>query len=61
MDLNAIIKGELKDLRGADLRDADLSRADLSRAVLCDCNLDGAKVSFCGRVVRIRFEEVADA
>jgi uncharacterized protein YjbI with pentapeptide repeats len=45
------------DLSYADLSYADLSEADLHRALLCDANLDGAKISYRGKVVTIRFEQ----
>ena len=48
-------------LSRANLSGADLSRADLSRCVLCDANLDGARVTYRDKTIRIRFEEVKDA
>ena len=49
------------DLLEANLLEADLSKADLleaslSGAILCDCNLDGARISYRGEIVRIRFK-----
>jgi hypothetical protein len=45
------------DLREADLREADLRRADLRGAILCDADLHGARITFRGRTVTVRFEE----
>ena len=45
-------------LSGADLSRADLSSADLSRVLLCDCDLEGAVVSFRGKKKKIRFEDI---
>ena len=49
------------DLSGADLSGADLSGADLGRAILCDCDFRAAIVTFREKLVRVQFEEVADA
>ena len=46
------------DLRGANLSFANLRGADLKRAILCDCNMDGAKISYRCKIIRVRFEEV---
>jgi uncharacterized protein YjbI with pentapeptide repeats len=48
------------DLRGADLRRADLSDADLNRALLCDCNFNGARISYRGAIVTVQFEPTTD-
>ena len=40
---------------------ADLRSADLSGSTLCDCNWDGAKITFRGKTVVVRFEEIEDA
>ena len=45
------------DLSDADLGGANLRDANLSRCILCDANLDGAWISYRGKVVTIRFEE----
>ena len=46
------------DLRGADLRRANLREANLREAILCDCDLDGAVISFRGETKRIRFVDI---
>jgi uncharacterized protein YjbI with pentapeptide repeats len=46
------------DLRGADLSSADLRGADLCGAILCDCNLNNAVVSYRGKSVKVKFEEI---
>ena len=46
------------DLSGADLEGADLTNADLGNEILCDCNLNGAKIFYRGKIVRVKFEEV---
>ena len=55
--------GGFLDLSGADLSRANLSRAnlreaDLREAILCDCDLDGAVISFRGETKRIRFVDI---
>ena len=49
------------DLSDADLRGADLRVADLRGCILCDTNMDGARVTYRDKTIRIRFEEVKDA
>ena len=43
-------------LYGADLRGADLIGANLIRTTVCDCNFDGARITYRGEIVRIRFK-----
>ena len=46
------------DLSWADLSKANLSKADLYGAVLCDANLDGARITYRGETVTVRYEEL---
>lgn len=45
------------DLIGANLIGAKLIGADLRGAILCNANLDGAKISYRGKIVTIKFIE----
>lgn len=52
--------GVRADLRYADLSSADLSYANLSKSVLCDACLNGARISYRGKLVIVEFKEVED-
>lgn len=42
----------------ADLEDADLEDANLRGAILCDADLNGAKISYRGKIIRVSFSTV---
>jgi len=46
------------DLSEANLSEANLRGANLRGAILCDCDLDGAVISFRGETKRIRFVDI---
>ena len=46
------------DLSNANLSNANLSNANLSNAKLCDANLQNAKITYRGKLVEVKFEEV---
>ena len=50
---------ERANLQRANLEGANLQGANLQWAILCDCNLEGAYVSFRGNAVKIHFEPVS--
>jgi len=62
--------GPFANLRGANLIDAnlidanlsgaDLRRANLVRSTLCDADLNCVVISFRGRQVKVRFEDVSE-
>jgi hypothetical protein len=57
-DLKLVLEKHAKWLRYEEGGErANLREANLRWAVLCNANLDGAKISYCGKVVTIRFEE----
>ena len=47
------------DLSEADLSKADLSKADLRRRIDCNTNYDGARISYRGKTVIVRFTDAA--